>query len=65
MLKKIYYYFYITNAGGEKVSQGVILYSNFETCNINFNIEQQGKMATQMLINVIPINISPFMTLDS
>ncbi|CAN8021935.1 unnamed protein product [Ixodes persulcatus] len=26
---------------GEKVSQGVILYSNFETCNINFNIEQQ------------------------
>ncbi|XP_040070241.1 uncharacterized protein LOC115328927 [Ixodes scapularis] len=26
---------------GEKVSQAV-MYSNFETCNINFNIEQQG-----------------------
>uniref|UniRef100_A0A4D5RU79 Putative salivary lipocalin n=1 Tax=Ixodes scapularis TaxID=6945 RepID=A0A4D5RU79_IXOSC len=26
---------------GEKVSQSVILYSNFETCTIFFNIEQQ------------------------
>ncbi|EEC20038.1 hypothetical protein IscW_ISCW014533, partial [Ixodes scapularis] len=27
--------------GGEKVSQAVILYSNFDSCTIFFNIEQQ------------------------
>ncbi|KAM7302696.1 uncharacterized protein ISCGN_018204 [Ixodes scapularis] len=29
------------NTSGEKVSQALVLYSNFGTCNINFNIEQQ------------------------
>uniref|UniRef100_A0A0K8RHK6 Putative secreted protein n=1 Tax=Ixodes ricinus TaxID=34613 RepID=A0A0K8RHK6_IXORI len=29
------------NTTGEKVSQALVLYSNFGTCNINFNIEQQ------------------------